>query len=207
MTHGLMAVPTLSPLRRVTEGLVALGSGRRALASVVVFLVFSATVLPWQAGIARAYSEGVGSPDSSFFYTRDQLYAFAEAFGADGRSSYVLARVTFDVVWPLVYGAMLVLVIGWLLQRSTDFGAPPRFLVLLPVIAVLADYAENTCTAIVMARWPETTDVLASLAGVFTATKWTTLSLAFLAVPIVAIGALLRGRRARAERRDSVYYR
>jgi hypothetical protein len=207
MSHGFMAVPTLPLVPRVAERFVALASGRRALVSIIVFVVFSATVLPWQAGIARGYTEGAGSPDSSLFYTREQLYAFAEAYGADGRSSYVLARLTFDVVWPLVYGAMLVLVIGWLLTKCTDFGDLPRLVILLPVLAVLADYAENTCTAIVMARWPETTDVLASLAGVFTAVKWTTLSLAFLVVPVLGVAALVRRRRDRAVDRDQVYYR
>jgi hypothetical protein len=195
MAHGLLAVPTLSPPRRLAEALVALGTGRRALVSTVVFVGFTAAVLPWQAGIARDYTEGAGSPDSSFFYTRDQLYAFAEAYGADGRSSYVLARITFDVVWPLVYTAALVLVTGWLLRRCTSPGDWLRLVVLLPVAALLADYAENLCTAVVMARWPETTDVLASLAGVCTALKWTTLSLAFLAVPVLAVVALVRHRR------------
>ncbi len=135
--------------------------------------MFVATVLPWQAGIAETYSAGVGSPDRSFWY------------------------------WPIVYAAMLVLVLGWELRRTTRSGSPWRLVVLLPVAALLADYVENICAAIVMARWPETTDVIAHLAPVATAAKWTLLGSAFALVPVLVVRALwvTRGGRAgRAER-------
>jgi hypothetical protein len=59
---------------------------------------------------------------------------------------------------------------------------------------LLADYAENACTAIVMARWPSTTDLLATLAPMFTAAKWTLLGAAFLAVPVLGLLAVRRSR-------------
>ena len=180
--------------RRLAEALVAASTGRRALIALAVFVVFTATVLPWQAGIAAQYSGGIGSPDTSFWYTADRLYGLAEAYGADGRAAYVRARVTFDVVWPLVYTAMLVLALGWLLRRASDPLARRRLVVLLPIAALVADYAENACTAIVMARWPETTDPLAALAPVFTAAKWTLLGAAFLAVPVLGLLAVRRSR-------------
>lgn len=188
--------PTRPPAApgRWAEALVEASTGRRALIALAVFVVFTATVLPWQAGIAAQYSEGVGSPDTSFWYTADRLYRLAEAYGADGRAAYVRARVTFDVVWPLVYAAMLVLVLGWLLRRSTAPLARWRLLVLLPIAAMVADFAENACTAIVMARYPEATDLLAALAPVFTLAKWVLLIAAFLAVPVLGLLAARRSR-------------
>jgi hypothetical protein len=47
-----------------------------------------------------------------------------------------------------------------------------RRLNLLPWAALVADYLENLSTATVMARYPEPTDVLATLAPFFSATKW-----------------------------------
>lgn len=196
MAHAIAAVPALSPPRRLTERLVAMASGWAALVSVVVFVVFTALVLPPQAARAREYTGEAGSPDSSFWYTPDQLMGWAAAYGAEGRSAYVTARLTFDVVWPLVYTAMLVLVLGWLLGKATSPGSTARLALLLPLAALLFDYAENVSAAVVMARYPETTPVLAWLAPLFTAGKWTTLSLAFLAVPVAAVAALLARRRA-----------
>jgi hypothetical protein len=90
---------------------------------------------------------------------------------------------------------MLVLVIGWLLRRATDAGASIRFGILLPLAALVADYLENAAAAIVMARWPETTDVIATLAPVFTASKWILLGAAFALVPILLIASLVRRAR------------
>ena len=191
-----MTQPSPAPgaVRRLAEALVAASTGRRALIALAVFVVFTATVLPWQAGIAAEYGEGVGSPDTSLWYSADGLYELAEAYGDDGRAAYVRARVTFDVVWPLVYAAMLALALGWLLRRATAPLARLRVVVLLPIAALLADYAENACTAIVMARWPSTTDLLATLAPMFTAAKWTLLGAAFLAVPVLGLLAVRRSR-------------
>jgi hypothetical protein len=186
--------PAPGAVRRLAEALVAASTGRRALIALAVFVAFTATVLPWQAGIAAEYGEGVGSPDTSLWYSADRLYELAEAYGDDGRAAYVRARVTFDVVWPLVYAAMLALALGWLLRRATAPLARLRVVVLLPIAALLADYAENACTAIVMARWPSTTDLLATLAPVFTAAKWTLLGAAFLAVPVLGLLAVRRSR-------------
>lgn len=183
-------------LTGVAEALVRASTGRRALVGLALFVVFSAGVLPWQARLAAQYSAGAGSPDSSLWYSPSALYGFAEAYGAEGRASYVLARVTFDVLWPVVYTVMLVLVLGWLLARATRAGSATRLLVLVPVAAMLADYGENLCTAVVMARYPDDTDVLATLAPFFTAAKWGLITTAFLLIPVIGVAALTSRRRA-----------
>ena len=73
-----------------------------ALLALVVFLLFTALVLPAQSAQAEAQFAGVGSPDTSFWYTPDDLYRMAEAYGAQGRPAYNRARFTFDIAWPLV---------------------------------------------------------------------------------------------------------
>jgi hypothetical protein len=59
----------------------------------------------------------------------------------------------------------------------------------MPVVAVALDYAENICTATVMARYPARTPVLAELAPIFTAGKWLTLSAGFLLLGIGVVVA------------------
>lgn len=98
----------------------------------------------------------------------------------------------------------LVLLLGWELGRTTRFRSPRRLVVLLPVAALLADYAENLCTAVVMARWPATTDELAHLAPVCTAARWLLLGASFVMVPVLVGRALwvTRGGRAGRAARD-----
>lgn len=173
------------------------------LAGVALFAAFTATVLPWQASLSAAYTHGFRAPDSSFWYTADDLYASAEAWEADGRAAYVIARVTFDVVWPLVYGVFLTASLGWLLGRCTQTGSRWRRLALLPGLAVLLDYAENLCTATVMARYPARTPVLAELAPVFTAAKWMLLSGCFVLLLAALVAAGVSGFRSRRRSDDA----
>lgn len=175
-----------------------------ALIGLIVFVGFLVLVLPQQAGSGTGYTGRAAAPDTRFWYSAEDLYAAAEAWGPAGRAAYVAARVSFDVVWPLAYGFFLITALGWLGARLVPATSRWRTLAWLPVLVVALDFAENACTAIVMTRYPERTAVLADLAGVFTAGKWTTLSLCFalllVAGAVVVIRALFRAvhRRRRA---------
>ena len=166
-------------LSKVSGGLYRISSGWAALAALVVFLLFTALVLPRQS--TQAASAEAGSPDTSLWYTPDELYRMAEAYGAQGRRAYIRARFTFDLVWPLVYGAFLGTAISWLYARAfarafaSAFatGKSPWLLAnLAPVLGVLLDYLENLATSLVMLRYPNRTPVIDILAPVLTLVKW-----------------------------------
>ena len=190
-------------VERVAAGLARGVRGWMAIAAAVLFALFTAVVLPAQADAGAFYTVRYAAPDTSLWYSPDDLYAAAEAWGPDGRAAYVYARVTFDVIWPLVYGAFLVTTLAWVWARGTGPGSRWRRVALLPVVAVALDYAENICTATVMARYPARTPVLAELAPFFTAGKWLALSASFMLLAIgviVAVVARFRRRRSRPPR-------
>ncbi len=178
--------------RGLSQWLYRVSSGWVVLAAIAVFVVFSATVLPMAASDAEQYANGAPSPDTSFWYSADDLRESAEAFGPEGRQAYVQARYTFDLVWPLVYGAFLATTLSWLLARAVAVGSPWRRLNLLPVVVVVLDYAENVCTAVTIGRYPAETAVLPFLAPFFTASKWVLITASFLLVPIAGVLALRR---------------
>lgn len=187
-------------LERVAARLAHGVRGWMALGAVVLFALFTALVLPAQAEIGAFYTVRHAAPDTSFWYSPEDLYAAAEAWGRDGRSAYVHARVTFDVIWPMVYGTFLLSALAWVWARGTASGSRWRGVALLPVVAVALDYAENICTATVMARYPARTPVLAELAPLFTAAKWLTLSASFVLLAIGVIIALAARWRPRGSR-------
>ena len=143
----------MTPVGRAAERLAGGVRGWMAIAAVVVFAAFTALVLPAQAEAGAFYTVRYPAPDTSLWYSAGDLYAAAEAWGADGRAAYVQARVTFDVIWPLVYGTFLVTTLAWVWARATPSGSRWRRIVLLPVVALMLDYAENVCTATVIGRF------------------------------------------------------
>ncbi len=176
----------------LAECLIRLSKSWIALAALVVFLLFTAVVLPGQAAGSGERTGGARQPDTSLFYTPAELYGMAEAFGPDGRQAYIQARFTFDVVWPLVYGVFLVTAIGWLASWAFRPGSPWRQLNLAPVLGVFFDYLENLSTSLVMARYPAQTPVVDFLAGPFTLVKWVFVGGSFVVLVAVAIAALAR---------------
>ena len=155
--------------QRISDGLHRVSTGWVALAAMVIFLLFTALVLPRQS---EAGAGDVGSPDTSFTYSRDELYRMAEAYGAQGRAAYVRARLTFDVIWPIVYTLFLSTAISWLYGRAFQPGSPWRRANLAPVLGALFDYLENLSTSVVMVRFPDRTPVVDTLAPIFTLVKW-----------------------------------
>lgn len=160
------------------------------LVSAVVFVAFLVFVLPAEAQRTLEATGTSETPDTSYLYTADDLERLAEEYGEQGRQHYVRSRFTFDIVWPLAYGAFLQASV-LLASRRTVLGRLPTPVVLLPSVAVVFDLLENTSAAIVMARYPDPTPLLAHAAPVFTFMKWNTLAAAFALAAIGAIAGLV----------------
>ena len=164
--------------KRISDRLRRLTTGWVTLAARLIFLLFTALVLPQQATQAEEETGSAASPDTSFFYTPGDLYRMAESYGTEGRQAYVRARFTFDLVWPLVYTFFLVTAISWVFRA---FAPDSRWQLanLAPLLGALFDYLENVSTSLVMLRYPAPTPGLDLLAPVFTALKWGTLGVSF----------------------------
>jgi len=163
-------------------------TGWVTLIALIIFLLFMAIVLPGQSSRAEAVSGEAGSPDLSFYYPADKLYSMAEAYGPDGRLEFVRVRFTFDLFFPLIYTFFLVTSISWLFSRTFGNESPWQLANLAPMIGMLLDFLENTCTSIVMLRYPDATQVIASLASFFTMGKWIFVVASFLFVIIGLFG-------------------
>ncbi len=165
--------------KRISEWLRQVSTGWVALAALTIFLLFSTLVLPRQSATAGEVAQGAGSPDTSLYYSADDLYQMAEAYGEQGRKAYIRARFTFDLLWPLVYALFLVTAISWLFSKAFAPDSWWQRVNLTPVLGALFDYLENISTSLVMGRYPNPTAVVDVLAPVFTLLKWAFLAASF----------------------------
>lgn len=167
-------------MRRVSNGWVA-------LAMLVIFLLFTALVLPGQSSRTAAETHSTKSPDMSFYYTANDLYKIAETYGKDGRAAYVNARFTFDLIWPMVYALFLGTGISWVYGKAFAPGSVWQRANLAPVLGMLLDYLENLATSMVMLRYPSATPVVDSLAAFLTMSKWVFVGGSF-ALLVIGVG-------------------
>jgi hypothetical protein len=179
-------------LRKLSDLIHRVSNGWVALSTLILFLLFTALVLPGQAAKAEMDSGGAGSPDTSFYYTANDLYRMAEAYGEDGRRAYVRARFTFDLIWPLVYTAFLCTGISRVNQRAFGPDSLWQRANLAPVLGVLFDYMENISTSLVMIRYPGQTPVVDGLATIFTMVKWVSVNGSFVLLLVGAVVGLWR---------------
>ena len=177
-------------LRRVTTGWVA-------LSALAVFLLFSALVLPGQSAASETNTGNAGSPDTSLYYSADDLYHMAEVYGEEGRAAYVRARYTFDVIWPVVYTVFLSTAISWVYGRAFAPASRWQRANLAPVLGALFDYLENLATSVVMVRYPDRTPVVDTLAPVFTLVKWVFVGGSFVLLFAGVVAAIWRWNKDR----------
>lgn len=160
-------------LKRLSTWLNLKSTGWVTLVALIVFILFMVFFLPGQ-------SSGGETPDTSLFYTTADLYRMAEQYGPAGRAEYIRVRFTFDLIWPLVYAAFLITSISWLARRVYPLASVWQLTNLAPLVGMLLDYLENISTALVMARYPAVTTLLAQLAPYFSILKWLFVGLSFL---------------------------
>jgi hypothetical protein len=159
-------------MMRLSSSFARLNHGWVAILATLIFILFMALVLPSQAAEAEEISGDAGSPDTSFWYSPDDLYRFAESYGEEGRAAYVRARWTFDLIYPLVYAFFLITTVSWTFAYVYPATSRWRSTNLIPFLGMVFDYLENSATSLVMARYPQSTQLVAYLAPILTLVKW-----------------------------------
>ena len=177
-------------LKRFSSWMGRMSTGAMTLTALVIFILFTILVLPRQSANESAATREAGSPDLSFFYTGDELNRMAEAYGEAGRQAYVHARISFDILWPLVYTLFLCTSISWLAKSGFPADSPWQQANLIPIFGALFDLLENLAASAVMIDYPHLLPVIAGLAGFFTLVKWTLVGGAFLLLLACVVAVL-----------------
>ena len=102
--------------------------------------------------------------DARFWYTPEDARKLLENMGRRGRRIYAFTQLTLDVIFPFVYGGLIIILFFKL------YG-DPNYLLLIPVITGAADLLENITTAYLTLSYKGVKSLLAWIAAIFTATK------------------------------------
>ena len=86
--------------------------------------------------------------DGRCFYKPSAVAGILDQFG-DSRAAYFEQETTIDLVFPMLYGLMFVSAIVGL----TPGAGTPRWIVAIPLITVMSDYAENTTVIVMLKRY------------------------------------------------------
>ena len=140
------------------------------IAATVVFIAMMIIVRGSGLGNAKLTEIGGGSGmiDLEYGYTAEKAYSMIEDYGAEGRTFYLRRVIPADIVFGLSYLLCFTLLIRYLLQ-SLDVRPKARTLYALPVLMLAFDWAENSCVAVMLRKFPET------LTGLCAVSNWMTI--------------------------------
>jgi len=159
-------------LKKLSTFFYSVSTGWVALLGVIVFMVFSVLVLPVESARAEAFSQGMGGPDTSFFYNGKTLLQMAEVYGDAGRAAFLQARWGFDLAFPLIFTFFFLTSASFVYRKAFARSGQLPLVNLIPLLGFVFDLAENTATSVVMAAYPRSGTWGQFLAPVFTPLKW-----------------------------------
>jgi hypothetical protein len=165
--------------------------------ALVVYLPCAAVMFGSWGLLSRVARSCGGLPpfDVRGFWTADDAQALVSACGAMGRTEYIHLAVA-DLGYPAVSCAALLVATALLLRR---FGGRAWPWLLPAIVMSLLDYAENAGIWTLLLQWPDVNTTVATAAGIATALKRVAAVIAFSIPSVLAVAALVRWWRARAE--------
>ncbi|MCA1601200.1 MAG: hypothetical protein LC776_06015 [Acidobacteria bacterium] len=98
-------------------------------------------------------------------YTPDEARELLKTIDERGRRIYAITQLTLDLVFPFIYGGLFVIALFKLYGN-------PGYLLLVPLITVVADLAENLMTTYLALSYKGLASPVARVASTFTTVKW-----------------------------------
>jgi hypothetical protein len=151
--------------------------------------------------MAESAGQEVIPLDSRFSYTYNEVENDFDKLGADGRSIYRFVIGKVDMLFPLIYGPLFILVLAWLLKKITRKDSDWIVLALFPLIGIAFEYLENFNTLSLLDNYPAITEEQVSWGEQMTRLKHIFLLLSVGLILILAATLLIKTLKQRQNAR------
>lgn len=120
-------------------------------------------------------------------YNQDYVNELLMTLGEQGRHIYLTKQIPVDMIYPLLFGLTYSLLLAYFLKKLNKLKPPFSYLCLLPIIAGIADYAENIGIITMLNSYPDLTAYIVQTSSTFSVIKSTSTSLFFIALIVTLI--------------------
>ncbi|MBN2891544.1 MAG: hypothetical protein JXL97_06745 [Bacteroidales bacterium] len=124
-------------------------------------------------------------PDGLMFYSSDELFDIIGNYSAKEIRGYIVASLSFDIIYPLIYGTMLFVLISLVFRLLKLKSKWVLMVSCLPFISTFLDYSENVILIFMLKKLPEFNENLASFVGFITMFKYLFIGISVIAAMIV----------------------
>lgn len=138
----------------------------------------------------------VTMPDTRFTYSLNEITAVFNTLGQEGLNVWGQAHM-LDFLFPLTY--MFAMAFGLNMElRSLFPDSKAKLLVLIPLLAGIADYVENILVLTQIAAYPGLSELVIVIASAVTSLKWILLGVGFVII-FVLIPLIIYHRLSRSD--------
>ncbi|MCB0512085.1 MAG: hypothetical protein R2760_01230 [Chitinophagales bacterium] len=162
---------------------------------LILYAVIGFGIIPYKtAQMQQQYGEHLMPFDLTFGYDKAFADSFLDQLGENGRTEYVQFVKIYDSIYPFIYGGLLLTMLTLLISRGGYTHSKWRVLNLLPILIVLVDFGENTCSIYNTTHFPSYSLTLLKIGSVLTQIKWSLVLLTFIAIIYFGFKAFKRRR-------------
>jgi hypothetical protein len=166
-------------------------SGKKVLGLFLLTNTVYLFMLAFTIPTTMAFSKGMKLLDMMpMGYDLNYVNELLGALGEKGRQSYLTTQLPLDMVYPLLFGLSYSLLFAYFIKKLHKLNAPYVFLCIMPILAGMADYAENLGILIMLSSYPDLTEGLVRITSIFSVIKSCLTSLFFTAflLALIAVG-------------------
>lgn len=125
---------------------------------IILFSVFTFHLFPkYQAEIKAIAGEEIDILDVRASYRFREVKIDFEKMQPEGRAIHQFLTGKIDMVYPLVYGPMLILLLGFFLKGTFKSESKKIYFAFIPIFLVITDYLENFNTLGLLRDFPNIT--------------------------------------------------
>ena len=175
------------------EKLIPYAQWKYIIIGLVLTTFINLVAFPYAGNkILKTAPQATGPIDLNFSYSVDEVYQMVESYGTEGRKIYAKSTIGIDVLYPIIYTFIFVIIIIMLYRKIYPSGNLGHVLVGIPIVTFFADLLENTGIVIMLNKFPEQLNSIASITSICSSVKWTFVGLTILTILILLLVLVLK---------------
>lgn len=158
-------------LKKLSDWIYERAHGGLVLFFLALQFSFTSFILPY----FQKQFQPTGSSellDLKFGFDLPTASQILDSYGEAGRSVYLQVESVWDLLFPLVYTVLNVLLISFLLRKTFPENKKLRLLNLLPFVNMFFDFGENFGIIQLLNEFPNLSEFWVNFASTFGIIKW-----------------------------------
>ncbi len=144
------------------------------------FIVVMVMAMLTQTLVYDVYGD-VTMPDTRITYSPNEITDVFNTLGQEGLNVWAQAHM-LDFLFPLTYMFAIAFGLNMEIRKLSFDSSNAKKLVLIPLLAGIADYVENILVLTQIAAYPNLSEIVIMIASAITTLKWILLGLGFLII-------------------------